>query len=52
MSKTISGLLLIIAAQFIPAEEIEIVVEAIGIILAWYGRFVASGDISILGFKK
>lgn len=52
MSKTILGLLTIILSQFIPIEELQVVLEALGIILAWYGRLTASGDISIFGFKK
>ena len=52
MSKTIIGLITIIAAQFIPVEEIETVIEAIGIIVAWYGRIAASGQVTWLGLKK
>lgn len=52
MSKTITGLLLIIAAQFLPMEEVELVLEAIGVIVAWYGRYVAVDKINLLGIKK
>ena len=49
-SLTITGLIILIASQFVPAEEIETVMEAVGIIVAWYGRFRAGG-IDILGRK-
>ena len=52
MSKTILGLITIIAAQFVPVEELETVIEAIGIIVAWYGRFTAVDSINIFGIKK
>lgn len=52
MSKTILGLITIIAAQFVPIEELEQVMTAIGIVISWYGRIVASGDISFFGLKK
>jgi len=51
MSATIIGLLTLIGAQFVPVEEIEKVIEAIGILLAWYGRY-RIGDITILGIRK
>lgn len=51
MSKTIIGLLTIILSQFVPMEELQTVLEAVGILLAWYGRY-AHGDISLMGIKK
>ena len=52
MSKTISGLILIALSQFFAPEEVETVLTAIGIMISWYGRVVASGDISIFGLKQ
>lgn len=51
MSSTIIGLIVIIAAQFVPVEEVNQVLEAIGIIISWIGRF-RLGDITPLGFRK
>lgn len=51
VSMTVVGLLVVILAQFIPIEEAQVVGEAIGILLAWYGR-VRIGDISLLGVRK
>lgn len=51
MSKTIIGLVVAILAQFIPAEELQIVAEAVGILFAWYGRYQL-GDISLFGTRK
>lgn len=51
MSKTIIGLLTLIFSQFVPVEELQVVLEAIGIILAWYGRYKV-GDISLMGLRK
>ena len=49
-SLTIVGLITLVASQFVPAEELQTVMEAFGIILAWYGRW-RQGDISIVGVK-
>lgn len=49
-SVTITGLLMVVLSNFVPAEEVETVLEAIGIIIAWYGRFRAGG-INWLGVK-
>jgi len=51
MSKTILGLITVVLAQFVPVEELNTVLEAVGILLAWYGRY-AVGDISIFGARK
>lgn len=51
ISVTITGLLLILLSQFAPVEEVEVVLEAIGIIIAWYGR-VRIGDIKVWGVRK
>ena len=52
MSKTIIGLIIIVMGQFVPAEELSVVMEAIGIVLAWYGRIVAVDNVNWLGLKK
>ena len=49
-SLTISGLVVLVLSQFVPAEEAETVLEAVGILVAWYGRFRV-GDISWYGKK-
>ena len=51
MSSTIIGLLTLIGSQFVPVEELQKVLEAIGIIIAWYGRY-RLGDISLMGLRK
>lgn len=51
MSITITGLIILLVSQFVPAEEVETVMEAVGIIIAWYGRY-RLGDISIFGSRK
>lgn len=51
MSKTIIGLITVVLAQFVPVEELNTVLEALGILIIWYGRY-AVGDISIFGTKK
>lgn len=51
MSITISGLILLVGSQFVPGEELKTVLEAVGIIIAWVGRY-RIGDISIFGTKK
>lgn len=51
MSKTILGLITVVLAQFVPVEELNTVLEAIGVLIAWYGRY-AIGDISLLGTRK
>jgi hypothetical protein len=50
MSLTITGLILLIASQFVPAEEVQLVLEAVGVIVAWYGRW-RLGDISVVGLR-
>ncbi len=51
MSVTIIGLLVAIVSQFFPVEEVQTVAEAIGIIIAWFGRY-RLGDLTLLGFRK
>lgn len=51
MSTTIIGLVVLVLSQFVPVEEVEKVMEAVGIIIAWYGR-VRLGDISLWGVRK
>ena len=51
MSKTIIGIVTLLLAQFVPTEEVSIVMEAVGIIITWYGRF-ALGDITWWGKRK
>lgn len=51
MSKTILSLITLIASQFVPMEELQIVLEALSILVIWYSRFSA-GDISIFGVRK
>ena len=50
LSVTITGLLTIIISEFVPVEELEVVLTAIGIVVAWYGRY-RLGGISLLGVK-
>ena len=50
-SLTITGLLTLILSQFTPIEELEVVLEAVGIIMTWYGRYRAGG-INVFGLKK
>jgi hypothetical protein len=50
MSLTITGLVVLIASQFVPAEEVQLVLEAVGVIVAWYGRW-RLGDISVVGLR-
>ena len=51
MSLTISGLIIIILSQFVPTEEVETVMEAVGIIVSWYGR-IRLADVDLFGFRK
>lgn len=51
MSLTITGLLVVILSQFVPIEEAETVIGAIGIIISWFGRF-RLGDLTLLGTRK
>lgn len=51
MSKTIAGLVTALLSQFVPAEEVEVVMLALGIILAWYARY-ERGDITLFGIRK
>lgn len=51
MSLTISGLIIIILSQFVPAEEVETVMEAVGILMSWYGR-IRLDDLTWLGLRK
>jgi hypothetical protein len=51
MSVTISGLILLIGSQFVPAEEVQHVLEAIGIIMSWYGR-IRAGGLHWTGLRK
>jgi len=50
-SLTITGLLTLILSQLVPLGELEVVLEALGIIMTWYGRYRAGG-INIFGVKK
>jgi hypothetical protein len=54
-SLTIVGVIVMIASQFAPdvevkSVEVETILAAIGIIVAWVGRWI-QGDISIVGIK-
>jgi len=55
MSVTITGIIITIFSQFLPAEEVGILVNAvvtiIGILLAWWGRY-RIGDITWYGARK
>ena len=51
MSKTITGVLAILLAQFMSVEEINTIMTAIGIVLAYYGRY-SLGDITWYGTRK
>lgn len=51
MSLTITGLIVAICSQFVPAEEVQVVMEAVGIIIAWYGRY-RLGDLTLFGSRK
>ena len=51
MSTTIIGLVVLVLSQFVPVEEVESVMEAVGIIIAWYGR-IRLGDLHIWGGRK
>jgi hypothetical protein len=51
MSLTITGLIIAVLSQFIPAEEAQTIVEALGIIVAFYGR-VRLGDLTWFGLRK
>lgn len=51
MSITITGLIIIVLSQFVPAEEVETVMEAVGILMSWYGR-VRLADVDLFGFRK
>lgn len=51
MSKTIISLITLVASQFVPMEELQVVLEALSILVIWYSR-VSVGDISIFGTKK
>jgi hypothetical protein len=51
MSKTIASLITLILSQFVPVEELQVVIEAIAILVIWYSR-VSAGDISITGLRK
>ena len=54
-SMTITGIIVMILSQFAPemevqSVEVETILAAIGIIVAWYGRW-RQGDVSIVGVK-
>jgi len=51
MSKTIASLITLILSQFVPVEEIELVIEAVIVVYLWYLRYKA-GDISLFGVRK
>ena len=51
MSKTITGVLAILLAQFMSVEEINTIMTAVGIVLAYYGRY-SLGDITWYGTRK
>lgn len=50
-SLTITGLVTILLAQFVPMEEVETVLEAVGILVAWYGR-IRLQDLTWYGQRK
>lgn len=51
MSLTIIGILTLILSQFVPVEEVEVVMEAVGVLLTWYGRYRLA-DINWFGKRK
>lgn len=51
MSKTIASLITLILSQFVPVEELQVVIEAISILIIWYSRF-SVGDINLFGLRK
>ena len=51
MSLTIIGLITLILSQFVPMEEVQTVMEALGILMSWWGR-IRLGDINPLGLRK
>jgi hypothetical protein len=51
MSKTIASLITLILSQFVPVEELQVVIEAVAILVIWYSRYQA-GDISLMGLRK
>lgn len=51
MSLTILSLLPIVLAEFVPAEELAVVLQAVGILGVWYGRY-RIGDILPWGTRK
>lgn len=51
MSVTISGLIILIASQFVPTEEVDTVLSAVGILISWYGR-IRMADVNFFGIRK
>ena len=51
MSKTIAGVITVLLAQFMTVEEINTIMNAVGIVLAYYGRY-SLGDITWYGARK
>lgn len=51
ISVTIVGILAIVLSNFFPEGEVQTLIEAIGVIIAWYGR-IRRGDINLLGVKN
>lgn len=50
-SLTMTGLMAVIFAEFVPQAELEVVIQAIGILVAWYGRY-RMGDLKPWGIRK
>ena len=51
MSLTISGLIIVILSQFIPAEEAQTIATAIGLLFSYWGR-IRVGDLTWYGARK
>lgn len=51
MSLTITGLLIAILSQFIPLEDAQTIMSAVGIIVAFWGRY-RIGDLTWYGTRK
>jgi len=51
MSKTIISLITLVLSQFVPVEELQVVLEALAILVIWYSR-VSAGDINLFGLRK
>ena len=50
-SLAISGLIVIILGEFFPIEEVQLLIQAVGILMSWIGR-IRIGDVTLLGTRK